>query len=444
MARALRFGRHPKSEAEALFPMCLQTVEPYAFELVTTLAGLRELKGDWSELLASARPPAGVFLTYSWALHWAETFLAPDAARTRGPTLAILTVRHNGRLVSIWPMVKSRALGVCRVSFLGEPVSHYCDVIVADVPERDSLILKGYRELVKLTRADVVHLPHLRADARLATVLPRLAHTPPEAVGETLEAPAISIPQPIKIADFESRYSTKARKNRRRLMNRLEEMGEVTVACHGPGPEALRLGRTALEFKMRWLDRNGLFSPVMRDSKTQAFFERAFADTSRPTDIRVFALTLNGSPVAVHFGVLADDYLALHVVSHDERFEKQAVGLLLIERITRWAVENGVRTIDFLPPAAPYKLDWTDTLVPVNDYAIPTSLAGRLAAASGAFNARALAKRIGNALPERIRKPLIALAARSARPKAAAIPGEKSKETLLLRAPGEEALKANH
>jgi CelD/BcsL family acetyltransferase involved in cellulose biosynthesis len=56
-------------------------------------------------------------------------------------------------------------------------------------------------------------------------------------------------------AAFDRRYSQKARKNRRRLMRRLEEQGAVVVSRHAGSSEARDAARAAIALKRAWTQR---------------------------------------------------------------------------------------------------------------------------------------------------------------------------------------------
>ena len=185
-----------------------QLSEPEVLQLVTTRAGFDALEAEWNELFARAGRPEQMFQTFNWLWHWANHFTAANA-----DALAIVTIRAGGRLVGVVPLAIERVLGLRQLVFMGAPVSQYGDAVV-DTDHCDGATLERALTFAAATaRADVMRLAKVREDAAMAGALGRLKAT----LTSAEEAPAIDMTKAGSMAVYETRFSTKARKNHRRL-----------------------------------------------------------------------------------------------------------------------------------------------------------------------------------------------------------------------------------
>ena len=106
-----------------------------AFEIVSSRAAFDALADDWNELFARAGRGAQAFQAFNWNWHWCNHYLRPR--EERGRRLAVLTGRRAGRLVMVWPLVTSRVAGLLQLTWMGDPVSQYGDILAE--PSADTL-----------------------------------------------------------------------------------------------------------------------------------------------------------------------------------------------------------------------------------------------------------------------------------------------------------------
>jgi CelD/BcsL family acetyltransferase involved in cellulose biosynthesis len=99
------------------------------------------------------------------ASHWANHFLDGDST-----TLSIVTGWQQGRLVMVWPLVTMRVARLRQISWMGEPISQYGDVLVENGPGAFDLLRQGWAYVLSL-RPDVINLRKARSDAVIAPLL---------------------------------------------------------------------------------------------------------------------------------------------------------------------------------------------------------------------------------------------------------------------------------
>lgn len=254
------------------------------------------------------------------------------------------------------------------------PVSQYGDVLIDRLPDAQAVIDHTWAFVTSTLKPDLAHLRKVRRDATIAPLLARAGFH----ACDPQRAPAMDFGDMPDFAAYEQRYSAKARKNRRRLLRRLEEQGEVRFRHLKPGPEASHLAARAIEMKRTWLAHRGLLSPALDCERVAAFFHDACATSAGPGAPQVSALTLNGAPIAIMVSVIAGDRVAGHIFTYDLAHEKSGAGVLLLEDCLRHACATGYRYYDLLAPADEYKSDWADHAVDVADYTLALTARGRL------------------------------------------------------------------
>jgi CelD/BcsL family acetyltransferase involved in cellulose biosynthesis len=369
------------------------------FSLVTTRADFDALEGAWNDLFARAGRDTQLFQTFNWLWHWANHFL-PRTPSNGGPQLAVVTASIDGRLVLVWPLVKERTGRITRLTWMGEPVSQYGDVLIDDVAEPLALLEAAWDFVMLQTGASVLHLRKVRADA---AVSPLLARRGAKVVSE-LAAPYLDLKSAPSFAEYEKRYSSGARRNRKRQRRRLEERGPVALEVWTGGVAAQSLTVTAFKYKLAWLAERGIVSPALADPRTARFFVDATGSIDRPAGCHVLALTCNAHPVALEIGLRCKGRSAIHIIAYDLAYEKTAAGALLMEDSIRRAADEGLGVFDLLAPGDGYKLEWSDASEPVRDWAAARTIAGRVYVAVYLGLLRRAIKRGLDRLPVGIRR----------------------------------------
>jgi len=227
--------------------------------------------------------------------------------------------------------------------------------------------------LTRETGASVVQLRKVRADAAIAPLLADLNAL----VTAELAAPYLDLTSASSFEDYEKRYSSGSRRNRKRQRRRLEERGAVALGWHTHGDEAAALATETFRMKRAWLHERGVISTAFADTRTDHFFADAVGAASHPAGCHVLTLTCGDRPVALEIGVRQKGRSAIHIIAYDLEFEKMATGSLLMEESIRHAMQDGMTVFDLLAPADGYKREWADDVVAVRDWAVPVSIFGR-------------------------------------------------------------------
>jgi CelD/BcsL family acetyltransferase involved in cellulose biosynthesis len=327
-------------------------------KLITERSAFDALEPEWNDLFERSARSIHVFQSFNFCWHWANGFLAEDGAKA-GPRLAILTGRQNGRLVMIWPLVSERANGITEVYWMGEPVAQYGDALIDTGSVSSEILRTGLEYIRKNLSSDVLRLRRVRADAQVA--------------------PYMDLASAKDFAAFEEQsFSTKMRRNRRRLTKRLEEKGPLEfLRLHG-GAEAGAFAANAITAKNRWLKDRGLVSSALNDDRTVRFFRDVAESKHKPVACVVSILKTCGDAAAYEISFTCKGRLVVHVMAFELAFEKAGVGVLLLEQNLKQGYAEKLDVYDMMAPGDVYKMDWCDKSEPVIDWVIPSSAKGYL------------------------------------------------------------------
>ena len=377
-------------------------VAPVSLRLVDDRSAFNALEAEWTALFERAGRPEQLFQSFGWLWHWCNHFLV---SRASNPSLAIVTGHRDGRLVLVLPFLVTRAGGLTTLSFMGDPVSQYGDVLIEAGPEADRDLTAAFDFVLNAADVNLVHLRKLRADAAIAPMLRARGAV----LTDVQNAPYVAFEGVADYAAFEQRYGKAARKNRKRQMRRLQDTGETSFERFASGPRASDAASLALDLKREWLRQRGLVSPAVVDVRTEGFFRDCVSGRGPATGVEVGAVISNGTVAAIEIAIQCKDRVALHLIAYDPRFEKTGAGALLMEDSVRRACQSGKAALDLLAPGTAYKYDWADRSVELSDCAIGLSAVGKLYAALYLAWVRPAAKTLVEHLPMGVRRHLAAI-----------------------------------
>jgi CelD/BcsL family acetyltransferase involved in cellulose biosynthesis len=119
-----------------------------------------------------------------------------------------------------------------------------------------------------------------------------------------------------------------------------------------------------------------------------------------------------GRPIGIDISFAYRGRLFGHVLAHDPALAKFGVGAALADASIHHARDEGYQVYDLLAPADPYKSEWANGEVGVNDFLLPRTRAGAMLGAARATLDAAL-RGAARKTPRAARRALISLAERS-------------------------------
>lgn len=366
---------------------------PRGVDVLTHEAAFAEIAAEYGALFERAALAHQVFQGPAFLAHWADAY-SGEAMRPY-----VVTVRREGCLALVWPLVERRRGGLRILTSMGAPVAQFEDLVCEGGPELGQLLHAAWHA-VSRSGPDVLVLRRMRADARFA----RLA-AGPKVVLARAAAPLVDLTTRV---DGDGQpgpaYDARDRSAYRRRLRRLGELGRLELGAHRPGPGMEALAGLAVSYKRDWLRRQGLVSPTVEDSRFEAFFRACAADPQGP--LRISTIRLDGRAVAIDLSFDCKGTSFGHVIAADPALEKEGLGSVLVHHVFAEARRRGNDRFDMLAPADPYKLRHAGMVTPIEDVAFPFTARGRLYAGTVLKQGYPLAKRLVRTLPQGLARRL--------------------------------------
>jgi len=329
---------------------------------LSSASELDALAGEWDEL--AARCP-GYFFSQTW--RWAAAAWR-HIGEPRGRALHCLTLRAQGQLVAVWPMVVERRGALKVVRPLGPEASEYCAPLIEPGPEQPARTKRLWREAARL--GDLAMLPNVRSGTPLADLL---------RTAGLWRAPDLSAPAPFlarrDYADwpaFQKTLPASLRQNLRRVRRRLAEKGSVTLAAEDPADSAAVID-WLLDHKSRWLDREGLHNDWIGRHDYRDFL----VALARPAGTRVmlYALKIDSMLIAAKLATVDPVRLESHIDVYDPQWSFGAPGKLVNEYCVAWAFERDL-DFDLRVSDEPYKREWAPLTCQTTTWYVATGWRG--------------------------------------------------------------------
>lgn len=340
---------------------------PLSVSVATALQDIEALKPEW-HILEKSSISLSPFQTYAfhaaWARHYCDASSQPR----------FLTVRDEGRLVLIMPLVvKTGALGAT-ASWAGDPLLQYGDVVMArGTRERVETWLDAALETIR-SWTDVVYIELGRV--RDGTSLGSWAARRMESGGEIEVSPVFNALRGGELSTTDSRFQRLAKQEKR-----LRKQGALRFEVLGAGSRAAELVETAHRFKRDWLQQRGHFGRAFLDPRAEACLADLARDPANPSGLSVFCLSVDSEPIAIEVGFRLGECNYGFMGAFSQAYAKFSPGSLLTDMTVRHCLADGVAVYDPLPPSDPYKLVWSNDLLTARRYSLllsPVGAAARL------------------------------------------------------------------
>ena len=338
--------------------------------LVTSLANLRAMQEDWRALEESCTVKPSVFQSFDWIMAWSETY----ADSARGPELQLLTGYDQGKLVFVWPLMKTRRFGVATLAWLTDPFGQYGDILCQKDQCPKYWMSNAITFVKRLKGIDLLHLRHVRDDANMgarAKELLRDAKTPER-------APWLDLTQFANEEAYDSRYTGSQRKRRKKIRKAIENLGTVDFKVLPPGILSDRAMDMAIAEKNQWLSERGRLNRVLGCPGHAKFLKNLSRRFGGSVDVIVSELTAGGKPVSWEIGLRSGQTHFGYITSHVNALTDLSPGRLHMDLSQRASLKAGMERFDLMVPYDAHKESWSSASEHTNDYFLPFSGAGWL------------------------------------------------------------------
>jgi CelD/BcsL family acetyltransferase involved in cellulose biosynthesis len=316
------------------------------------------LEGQWNDTVDRAGH-THPFLRHEWLRTWWDAF-------GEGRTLNVLVVRAGNRILALAPLMLETArihgIGVKRIQFLHNDHTPKADVIVAERADEayDALwtTLNGSQ-----SKWDVLQLSQLPGDSPTHEHIYRRAAASsfPTTLWQSDVSPYLELQNDFN-AYLKGR-NPKLRQNLRNRLNRLSQLGEPALEVIAD-PAAIRDAREHA-FRLEasgWKREAG--TAIHSDPQVERFYTLLADRAATDGWLRLLFLTVNGQRIAASYASRYQDRLSFFKTGYDPEFAKYAPFKLLTYFAIKEGFANGLKEVDFLGDAEPWKLEWTTTTRP--------------------------------------------------------------------------------
>lgn len=327
-----------------------------AVEVISDYAAFVALEAEWNDAVERARVPHP-FLRHEWVRTWWDAFSTPA---TR---LYIQVVRANGRVTAIAPLMRDTVtmygVPARRVRFIHNDHTPRTDVIIAeDAKASYQAIWRALRS--GRERWDVLLLSQLERDSKTQQIFQAFAAAERLRTGtwRSSDSPYLSI-----TGTWDSYLNTLAAKFRSNLRNRLSRLTKI-----GPVSFEILTDRASIEAAAEeaWrLESSGWKSEagtsIASDPAVHRFYTSLIERGTQAGWLQLLFLKVGDRRVATSYGASFDQRLFLFKTGYDPEFATGAPFKILTSFAIQEACARGLREIDFLGDAEPWKLEWTST-----------------------------------------------------------------------------------
>jgi CelD/BcsL family acetyltransferase involved in cellulose biosynthesis len=333
-------------------------VSAIAVDIINDYETFAKLEPEWNDTVdrAGLTHP---FLRHEWLRSWWDSFNA-------GGMLNIMVVRAGRKIIALAPLMlgaaKIHRIPVRRLQFLSNDHTPKADVIVTERP--DEVFDALWNALMNArSKWDVLLFNQLPGDSPTHDQIGRRAASGSysTALWQSDASPYVELSSDWN-AYLQGR-NAHLKSNLRNRLNRLSKLGDVSLEVLSD-PEAIRAARQdaiALEAS-GWKQEAG--TSIASDPHVQQFYTLLADRHGDQGWLRLLFLTVNGKRIATSYASRYQDRLSFFKTGYDPEYSKYAPFKLLTYFTIRDGFSTGLREVDFLGDAEPWKLEWTTTTRP--------------------------------------------------------------------------------
>jgi CelD/BcsL family acetyltransferase involved in cellulose biosynthesis len=344
------------------------TLPASPLSLVTTLSALRDIESKWRDLELNVQNQSSVFQSFDWVMAWAETYVSESA----GISLHVLAGYDKDQLVFVWPLMRTRQMGLNTLTWLTEPFGQYGDVLCRKGHCPKQWVESALGVLRRLKDVDLLRLRHVRADSHIGVYATAFFHNArvPE------KAPFLDLALFANDQSYDARYTSTQRKRRKKIRKSIEDRGPVTFKRLAAGSLADAAMSSAIAEKNAWLRERGRINRVLGCPKHLKFLKTLSRQRGGSVEVVVTELKAGDKPVSWEVGFRHRNTHYGYITSHVNALTDLSPGRLHMDQSQRACIQDGLAVYDLMVPNDAHKESWSSGTVDTNDYYLPLSVLG--------------------------------------------------------------------
>lgn len=315
---------------------------------ISDSAALAGLEVEWRDLCRRAAEH-GFFQTYTWVWAWWKYLGEPS-----GYGLRIITVKQDGRLVLIWPLVVNKQL-LWRVgTWPGAGTGQYGDLLIEAGSDRADWLEVAWRAIEDDCNIDVLYLEGIQENAIVQSFL----------AGDTGRLKPVASSPRVNIREFQDWETFHAglkrsfRQNIHRTRRRLKEKGQLIHRVIEDPAEIEQVVAKSIKLKLGRLKQRSIYGRLLGRPEAEQWLDQLTQSTQQDGVLMITTLSLDETILATQIGFLYRRHFYCYFGAFDIAYSTFQPGKLEPAGTLKWAFENDVDTFDLMPPADDYKLYW--------------------------------------------------------------------------------------
>lgn len=309
------------------------------------------LESEWRNL-ADSCPTATVFQTYEWNVTWWRYF-----GKALGRKLHLLCFRNaEGTLVGLAPLMITpfHLVSLRRVSFLGQGMSDYLDLICAPGSE-DAVVESLTQALSDMSGFDMVDLQQLRHGGLLAN---RSTTGSTFQCMESAQEACPYIDLPGSWEDYLKSLGKKTRSNISYYDRGLAKVYDVEFEVVNDDDVLAEEMENLFDLHQRRWNQRWL-PGVFGSNRVQKFHKEVAQKLMHKGWLRLFVLRLDGLTQAALYCFSFHDRTCYYQGGFEPTLSKLSLGTVLTAKAIQHSIGEQKKVFDFLRGDEPYKAKWT-------------------------------------------------------------------------------------
>lgn len=320
------------------------------YEIVTDFARFLELEDAWNAL--SDRVPGSYFSqSFEWCRVGWEQVAVPRRRR-----LHCLTSYSGGQLVLVWPFVTYRWKLWTFAQPLGSETTEYTSPLTLEDDSLERRVTETWQFLRQSCGADIILLPHVRADSILSRVL---SQHKPAAAPDPISTRYVSWSE---YRDWDGYVASLKRSHRgdlRRTRRRISEVGTLSFEPTVDKSQCAPIIDWVIGHKTQWLLRKDRRNAWLTTDEYRNFLVTIVESIEAAGRLAISVLRLDEKVIGANVSRVDRTRVECLNTVYDRALAKYGVGQLLMEECIRWAFERHL-VYDLRIGEEPYKEDWAN------------------------------------------------------------------------------------
>ncbi len=328
-------------------------------------AEVEAVRPQWQDL--ERHGISTVFQSRAWLLPWFQ-LISP---RLKAGVFFITVRDGAGRVVMFLPLCRRKSYGLSIVEFADGGLADYAAPLMAKELAQNDFLQIWELILGRLPKADLIRfekLPgHFAGYTNPITLLPWVYKM------DNFAAWGVSLPS--CRSDYDNTLRSRDRKEiRRRRKNLIAALGDVSLIHGNTGSEKRHIFDTLRSHRRARFGKLDRFD-ILNDPDYLQFYEEQVIGSGCAV---VSALKTDDKLIATMLGVYYRDAYLLLMHSFDSGFELLSPGIVAIDEMTSYLIENGITHFDFTIGSESYKKQFGVTKCSIYKGLLARSLKGML------------------------------------------------------------------